>query len=612
MEELVGKLWHRIITGSARTNFPQAAVSLEEMRKTVGVFFRALGGDAGLKLEAAMATENRARRRWLQRVAGSHGRVELSWRDTEALRLPACIDVFPERALNRDLYLWLAALAAEDTAGERDWFGYNQWLTCRVLHRFPGLTERYRHLVEAQLALRPNPAQLPSEEAAQERALQAALQHPGTIAQLPAARRPPQTVYLWLHPNPPRHTLDSNAKDLPDAPAAGQDGESREAKDKRRQRAERVEMPDGKRGLVLDRFENIFSWAEYVKVDRSTQEDDDLDAAEEAAKDLDMLSVARDTRGSASRLRLDLDLPAAASDDLPLGEGILFPEWDYRRGSLRADYCSVQPMIAADAKPCELPGTLRPMARRLRNQFDALMPARMWHRAQQEGSEIDLDAYLQHTTDCALGHTHAGEGMYRDYRRGVRDLSCLLLADLSLSTDAWVNNSARVIDVIRDSLYLFSEALSATSDRFALYGFSSRHRSHVRIHTLKAFNETYGPLVRGRIAAIKPGFYTRMGTAIRYATQQLAGQPGAQRLLLLLTDGKPNDLDQYEGRYGAEDTRMAIIEARRQGLQPFCVTIDDEAADYLPHLFGNAGFVLIRRPAELPRRLPLLYAQLTR
>jgi nitric oxide reductase NorD protein len=102
-----------------------------------------------------------------------------------------------------------------------------------------------------------------------------------------------------------------------------------------------------------------------------------------------------------------------------------------------------------------------------------------------------------------------------------------------------------------------------------------------------------------------------MGAAIRYGGALLAAQPAGRRLLLLLTDGKPNDLDRYEGRYGIEDTRQAVLEARRLGLQPFCVTIDAKGNDYLPHLFGSGGYVVIRRPSELPRRLPLLYAQLT-
>ena len=174
-----------------------------------------------------------------------------------------------------------------------------------------------------------------------------------------------------------------------------------------------------------------------------------------------------------------------------------------------------------------------------------------------------------------------------------------------------VNDHVRVIDVVRDSLFLFAEALDATGDRFGIFGFSSRKRDPVRMHLIKGFDECYGGAVRGRIQAIKPGYYTRMGAAVRHATTLLADQPAGRRLLLLLTDGKPNDLDKYEGRYGIEDTRRAVQEARHLGLQPFCVTIDAKGNDYLPHLFGKNGYIVIRRPSELPKRLPLLYAQLT-
>ena len=102
-----------------------------------------------------------------------------------------------------------------------------------------------------------------------------------------------------------------------------------------------------------------------------------------------------------------------------------------------------------------------------------------------------------------------------------------------------------------------------------------------------------------------------MGAALRYGTRLLEMQPAKRRLLLLLSDGKPNDLDQYEGRYGIEDTRHAVLAAKRLGLQPYCVTVDERGNDYLPHLFGSDGYTVIRRPSELPRRLPALYARLT-
>ena len=310
-------------------------------------------------------------------------------------------------------------------------------------------------------------------------------------------------------------------------------------------------------------------------------------------------------------MKFDLDLPSAAEDDTPLGPGIPLPEWDYRQGALLADHCRLRPMVADQAPPAELPEELRATAKKLRGQFAALAPQRRWLKAQPDGPELDVDACVRNSGDRAAGRTPE-TGTFLAQAHCERDLACLLLADLSMSTDAAISDSHRIVDVIRDSLLLFAEALSATGDRFGIYGFSSLRRDNVRFHLLKDFAGRYDAAARGRIQAIKPGYYTRMGAALRQATAILTEQPAERRLLLILTDGKPNDLDIYDSRYGIEDTRMAVHAARRLGLTPFCVTIDREAGSYLPYLFGPAGHCVIRDPAELPRRLPLLYAQLTR
>jgi nitric oxide reductase NorD protein len=609
LEEQVGEIWHRLVTRVADKSFPEAAVTLAEVERTAGLMFRALGGDGGLQVTSAELVENRARRSWLQRLAGTQHKFALAWRDESFLRLPAQIDCLPERSLNRELYLWQAAMAVsvEDASG--DWFQANQRCVLATLALFPGLAARYRRLVAAHLATRPPPESLPRAERAAENAVREALDRPGSVARLPAAKRPPAPVPLWLHPDPPGLAERKGAPE-PEANQGGDKDKQRELERVRRQ-AERVKPPESDRGLVTVRMENILTWGEFVNVDRGTEDEDDLDRAESIARDLDKLAVSRDARRAAATLKFDLDLPAEAEDDLVIGEGIRLPEWDWKRGCLVPDHCRIVPMLAADIEPQPLPERLRRVARRLRNQFQALAPARVWHRGQADGEEIDIDAYLRFAADRAAGRADTGDGLYRQVRSGARDLAGLLMADLSLSTDTWIDDYHRVIDVIRDSLWLFAEALDATGDRFGIYGFSSRKRDPVRVHTLKDFDERYGGLVRGRIAAIKPGYYTRMGAAVRYATGLLARQPANRRLLLLLTDGKPNDLDKYEGRYGIEDTRQAVAAARRLGLQPFCVTIDARANDYLPHLFGSNGYVVIRNPAELPKRLPMLYAQLT-
>ncbi|MDP1595706.1 MAG: VWA domain-containing protein [Methylotenera sp.] len=612
MEEYVGELWHKLVTRAADKQHADAAVSLNEVSKTAAIYFRALGGDAGLNLSAAPPTRHGARRRWMQRLATSGERIELSWRDGETLRLPERIALFSERSLNRDLYLWLVALSAAKVDDNLPWIIRNQTATLVTLERFPGLLVRYQQLVEAILALRPVPADLPTQEAAQESAIRLALQQPGSIQVLPPSKMPFHPVPLWTHPTPPV-SAPSKASASDGAPERDESDNSNTEKSRRKHAAERTDMPDGKDGfLMLFRAESLFSWTEYIKVNRPQDEEDDLENAAQAAEDMDSMTVARDNETSATKLRFDLDLPPAGEDEAPLGEGISLPEWDYKKQIMQPDYCRLQELVSQQTTPCELPPQLRRTANRLRSQFQALAPTRTWLKGQQEGEEIDLDAWVRQEADLLSGTHSDNRGVYRAQVNQQRDLACLLLADLSLSTDAYASDHARVIDVIRDSLFLFSEALSATGDRFAMYGFSSLKRGNVRFNRLKSFDERYDSAARGRIAAIKPGYYTRMGAAIRRATTLLAAQPQRQRLLLLLTDGKPNDVDRYEGRYGIEDTRVALHEARQQGLRPFCVTIDIEANEYLPHLFGAGGFAVIRKPEDLPKELPLLYAQMTR
>ncbi|HXZ17905.1 MAG TPA: VWA domain-containing protein, partial [Roseiarcus sp.] len=132
----------------------------------------------------------------------------------------------------------------------------------------------------------------------------------------------------------------------------------------------------------------------------------------------------------------------------------------------------------------------------------------------------------------------------------------------------------------------------------------------VRIEIVKGFDEAYSPAVVRRLGALKPGFYTRIGAAVRHATAELAKAAASDRLLLILTDGKPNDIDHYEGRFGVEDTRRAIQEGRRHGVRPFGVTIDARAEARFPLLFGRGGFAVVSDPARLPAAMPILLRRL--
>jgi nitric oxide reductase NorD protein len=175
-----------------------------------------------------------------------------------------------------------------------------------------------------------------------------------------------------------------------------------------------------------------------------------------------------------------------------------------------------------------------------------------------------------------------------------------LLVDISGSTDAWIATHRRVIDVEREALLLVCIALEGLREPYSVLAFSGEGPSHVTIRDIKAFNEAYGTEVGQRIAALEPELYTRAGAAIRHASSLLMKQSAKHRLLLLLSDGKPNDLDEYDGRYGAEDMRQAVIEARLQGIFPFCLTIDRQAASYLPQVFGANHYALLPKPELLP------------
>ncbi|WP_339480855.1 MULTISPECIES: nitric oxide reductase activation protein NorD [unclassified Pseudomonas] len=604
LEEWVGSVWHRFITRRASADFPEARVELVPRQRSLQVLFRATGGAPHLGVEAVSDRDLLLRRNLLQQIAGTCKQVPLACCDGDNLRLPASLAAFPDVGLNEELYRWLALLAAQ-SGPMKHWGRDNQRWTLAVLKRYPALRPRYRRLVDAHLSLRPDPATLNPAEAALERALCQALREPGSVEHFPRSERAAWPLPLWLYPpqhlaNPQAANLEESEQYLATPPGEQQGG---------RKRAERIDDATRDGGLLIVRLENLFSWTEHVDLDRWADDSEDPDAAR-VAEDLDQLTLSRTRLRKGGGLKLHLDLPPADVDDIPLGAGILLPEWDYRKQRLQDDFVSLQTFIPRDCQPQPLPARLRSSAQRLRRQFEHLRNDRQWLRQQTQGSELDLQAWLDFHVERQHGQC-SERGLFMDQRQTRRDLACLLLADLSMSTDAHLNDEHRVIDVIRDSLLLFGETLSVLGDDFALYGFSSLRRQQVRMHELKAFNQRYDDHTRGRIQGLKPGYYTRMGAAIRQATQRLAGCKRRRKLLLLLSDGKPNDLDLYEGRYGVEDTRQAVLEARRQGLTPFCITIDREAGDYLPYMFGANGYTLIRQPEQLPLRLPQLYRQLT-
>ena len=577
------------------------------------MIFRALGGDAIKRVEAASGREYLSRKSFLQKIAGDTQLISLAWQDEESLRLPESLAIFEEKSLNYDLYIWLAVLAAHHSGSFTHWAQDNQALVIDILEKFPALQGRYQRLAEAFVASRADIESLPQAEKEMEQAIVKAILNPGSVSEFPLVNFAPKPVYLWLYPSSSADDLAMPVYQEVDEEKEAEDQENKAVKkaETSRKKAERTDSPAEKEGMMIFRLESLFSWSEFSKLDRGCDDSDDEDNAAETADDLDKITLAKEQEQQRSaQIKIDLDLPSASEDDIPLGDGLKLPEWDYKSHTLVDDRCLLQPMLPKGAVAQKLPIRLQKLAKTIQAQFEQLRSVRYWLKAEPQGEELDLSAWLDFHVESKISPTPQ-RGLYKSFRGNNRDLSCLLLADLSMSTDAHLNDEARVIDVVQDSMLLFGEALESVGDNFAMYGFSSVKRHHVRFTMLKNFNERYDDQIRGRIQAIKPGFYTRMGAAIRQATKVINEQRSSEKLLLIITDGKPNDIDHYEGRFGIEDTHEAISEAKRLGIKPFCITIDTDAQDYLPYLFGSDGFTVIHRPEQLPMRLPQLYHQLT-
>lgn len=286
-------------------------------------------------------------------------------------------------------------------------------------------------------------------------------------------------------------------------------------------------------------------------------------------------------------------------------KGLSYPEWDYRTNTYREPGAHVYllPNLSGseqwvDATLEEHRGLLHPIRRR----FEMLSAARVTRRRLFDGDEIDLAAYVEGYADFRAGGP-LPEALYQTRRVAERDLAITLLIDISGSTDAWIGAHRRIIDVEREALLLVSVALDGMGEPWSILAFSGEGPDSVIVREVKRFEEAYGREIALRISSLEPEQYTRVGAAIRHATAGLMRQPASHRLLLLLSDGKPNDRDQYEGRYGVEDARQAVHEAKLQGISTFCLTIDRQAPNYLPRIFGAHHYALLPRPEHLPMAL---------
>jgi len=628
LEETVGRAWHRLVGGTA--SYPvhaDHAVSLAEIRPRIAVMFRALGGETGVQIASASARRIGHRLGWRQRIGLGDERIDQPGRDAATIFLPDCIAIFPDRELNAALYRWLAAwfaFAPTEAIGEADPLRRDLLMLRRaseiavlVLTECPGLAEDYTRLATAMVMARPR-RPLPRVEHDVDQIvltlLGAATPPAGTLwSAMTGTGSLPDKAPPGYHPVLPCPLWgDCWTREL--APAGAQDDEAAgstaaTSPDDRKRFAVR-ERDDGanrRDPFVLNRFEKILAMAEMVNVDRPADDTEDEDA-QKAADDLDEITLGRRSGKPATRLKFDLDLPPEALDATRLDADVTYPEWDYRSLSYLPDHCRVLAGAASEQGETWVPDeSMRRHIHQVRRRFEALRPRHELMRAQADGHDLDLDALVRARCDLRAG-SGALDRVHVAMRPQGHDLAVTLLVDVSLSTDAWVDGH-RVLDVEKEALLVLAHGLSACGDHHSIQTFTSRRRNWVRLETVKAFGEPMSGAVERRIGALKPGYYTRIGAAVRHAAAELARQPQRKKLLLVLTDGKPNDVDHYEGRFAIEDTRKSVQEARRLGIAVFGVTVDATAQSYFPTLFGRGGYAIVGNIRRLPAALPAIYRQ---
>ncbi|WP_396909668.1 VWA domain-containing protein [Mycolicibacterium sp.] len=306
--------------------------------------------------------------------------------------------------------------------------------------------------------------------------------------------------------------------------------------------------------------------------------------------------------------------PEAVEDDL--GEQVFqYDEWDHKIEDYRPGWCTLTEHRQTRTQEGFVASTFHEfggIVTQIRRNFQLMRPERLRKmRFQEDGDDLDTDGLVEYVVDRRARVSSASR-VYIKRDKKDRDVTTAFLVDMSSSTDRKIDGRKRIIDIEKEALLLMCEALEAIRDEYAIYGFSGSGREDAQFYVVKELGERYDDRVKGRIGGIYARQKTRMGPAIRHATRRLAAADSQVKLMILLTDGKPYDSDTYQDNtYAQEDTKMALREARREKIHLFCVTVDREGADYLPHMYSDANFVIIDDVRTLPQKLPQLYRRLT-
>jgi len=299
----------------------------------------------------------------------------------------------------------------------------------------------------------------------------------------------------------------------------------------------------------------------------------------------------------------------------PVSDPYHYQEWDYQIQLHRPDWVTVYERRTPKGDPEDIDKILtehKPIAHRIRQIIDLLTPAGVQRqRGLEDGDEIDINAAVDAMIALRMGEQPNPRITLRNVLK-TRDLAVVVLLDLSESTNEQVGDSDKtILQLTREAATLVATAIEGIGDPFALHGFASDGRHDVHYYRFKDFNQHYDDDAKSRLAGMKGGLSTRMGAALRHAGHHLLKQQERRKLILLVTDGEPADIDEADPQHLRHDTKKAVEELYSTGVLTYCLTLDPHADDYVKRIFGENNYTVIEHVDRLPEQLPLLFASLT-
>lgn len=362
--------------------------------------------------------------------------------------------------------------------------------------------------------------------------------------------------------------------------------------------------------VLQHQFEKVETADEFGGNFKDFDGDDDLDEHANALEDLSMKYTVRVDDTAHSVYQADFIENTTISESAEIDETgyhLKYDEWDNSKREYKENFCKVYPktILKTDAdyykstisKNASTLTGLRKMLSSVNNKFQQ-------QRRQTQGEEFDLDALTDLFVDVHSKLTPS-EKVYLSKRKKEKDISILLLLDVSLSSDGYAAGN-RVIDVEKQVSILFGEILDEYNIDFSINCFYSKTRNYSTYITVKDFDEAWDR-TKFKVGAVEPSGYTRIGSALRHSGALLDKRDSKNKWVILISDGKPNDYDKYEGSYGVNDIKQALRELNERNINSYALAIEAQAKYYLPQMFGKNHYQILTTPIELLKSLVQLY-----